>query len=88
MRLARKDVKFYWDDNCESTFMKTSAPALTVPNSHEPYVVYTDASSTGLGCVLMQDGKVVTYASHQLKPHEKNYSTHDSKLAAMVHQRN
>ena len=48
-------------------------------------MVYTDASHTGLGCVLMQKGKVVAYASRQLKDHEKNYPTHDLELAAVVH---
>ena len=46
--------------------------------------MYSDASKIGLGCVLMQDGKVVAYASIQVKPHEQNYSTHDLELAAMV----
>ena len=49
-----------------------TAPTLTVPDSNEPYVVYTDASKTGLRCVLMQNGKVITYASRQLKEYEKN----------------
>ena len=62
----------------------TSAPVLTVPDSQEPYVVYINASSTGLGCVLMQHGKVVAYASCQLKSHEKNYPTHDLELAPVV----
>jgi len=47
--------------------------------------VYCDASRTRLGCVLMQDGRVIAYASHQLKKHEMNYSTHDLELAAVVH---
>ena len=46
--------------------------------------MYSDASKIGLGCVLMQDGKVVAYASRQLKPHEKNYPTHDLELVAVV----
>ena len=46
--------------------------------------MYSDASRKGLGYVLMQDGKVVAYASRQLKPHEQNYSTHDLELAAVV----
>ena len=62
----------------------TSALIFTVPNSQEPYLVYTDVSSTRLGCVLMQNGKVVAYASRQLKPYEKHYPTHDLELAAMV----
>ena len=62
----------------------TTTPILTVPNSDELYVVFTDASGTGLGGVLMQNGKVVAYASRQLKPHEKNYSTHDLELSAVI----
>ena len=46
--------------------------------------MYSDASRIGLGCVLMQDGKVVTYAYKQLKPHEQNYPTHDLELEAIV----
>ena len=48
------------------------------------YMIFSDASLNGLGCVLMQEGKVITYASRQLKPHEKNYPTHDLELAAIV----
>ena len=85
-KLTRKEVKFVWDDSCEEAFRElkqrlTTVPILTVPNSDEPYVVFTDASGTGLGGVLMQNGKVVAYASRQLKPHEKNYPTHDLELA-------
>ncbi|KAL5838964.1 hypothetical protein ACOSQ4_011572 [Xanthoceras sorbifolium] len=88
-QLTRKSVKFVWDEDCEASFMAlkqrlTTAPVLTVPDSSEPYVVYTDASGTGLGGVLMQGGKVVAYASRQLKPHEKNYPTHDLELAAVI----
>lgn len=57
---------------------------LTQPESGKDYMVYSDASHSGLGCVLMQDGKVVAYASRQLKPHEQNYPTHDLELAAVV----
>ena len=46
--------------------------------------MYSDASRIGLGCVLMQDGKVLAYASRQLKPHEQNYPTHDLELAAVL----
>ncbi|GJX18622.1 putative reverse transcriptase domain-containing protein [Tanacetum coccineum] len=48
------------------------------------FVVYYDASNQGLGCVLMQRGKVIAYASRQLKTHEKNYTTHDLELGAVV----
>ena len=57
---------------------------LIQPTSGRDYTVYSDASRIGLGCVLMQDGKVVAYASRQLKPHEQNYPTHDLKLSTVV----
>ena len=57
---------------------------LIQPTSGRDYTVYSDAFRKGLGCVLMQDGKVVAYASRQLKPHEQNYPTHDLELAAVV----
>ena len=50
--------------------MLVEAPVLTQPTSGKEYTLYSDASGIGLGCVLMQDGKVVAYASRQLKPHE------------------
>ena len=62
----------------------TSAPVLTIPAGLEGYTVYTDASGTGLSAVLMQHGKVVTYASRQLKKHEQNYPIHDLELSAVV----
>ena len=62
----------------------TSALILTVSSSHVPYVVYTNASSTGLGCVLMQNSKVVAYTSLHLKPHEKNYPIHNLELIVVV----
>jgi hypothetical protein len=58
---------------------------LTLPDIQLDFVVYCDASRQGLGCVLMQDGKVVAYASRQLKPHEQNYPTHDLEFAVVVH---
>ena len=57
---------------------------LTQPTPSREYALYSDASKIGLGCVLMQDGKVVAYASKQMKPHEKNYPTHDLELEAVV----
>ena len=88
-RLLRKGVKFEWDDKCQSSFQRlkeilVEAPVLIQPTSGREYTVYSDASRIGLGCVLMQDGKVVAYASRQLKPHEQNYPTHDLELAAVV----
>jgi hypothetical protein len=63
----------------------TTAPVLVLPDVHKPFSVYCDASYTGLGCVLMQEGKVVAYPSQQLKVYEKNYPSHDLELAAVVH---
>jgi hypothetical protein len=63
----------------------TSAPVLAQPDIEQPFDVYCDASRTGLGCVLLQDGHVIAYASCQLKKHEVNYPTHDLKLATVVH---
>ncbi|MCI47354.1 RNA-directed DNA polymerase (Reverse transcriptase), partial [Trifolium medium] len=88
-QLTRKNQAFVWDKNCEESFQElkrrlTTAPMLTLPDSKEPFVVYCDASKMVLGGVLMQKGKVVAYASRQLKAHERNYPTHDLELAAVV----
>ena len=61
------------------------APVLALPQEDVGFVVYTDALRNGLGCVLMQNGRVIAYASRQLKDHEKNYPTHNLELAAVVH---
>ena len=84
-RLTRKGVKFEWDDLCEKAFQElkkrlTTTPILIVPEQEERYTVYCDASRDGLGCVLMQAGRVVAYGSRQLK----NHPTHDLELAAIV----
>ena len=81
-RLTKKNAKFQWDDDCEKSFQElktrlTSAPVLTLPSGNEGFVVYSDASRQGFSCVLMQHGKVVAYASRQLKKHEQNYLTHN-----------
>ena len=57
---------------------------LTIPEGKDDFVIYYDASSQGLGVVLMQHGRVITYASRQLKDNEKNYPTHNLKLAMVV----
>ncbi|XP_028122577.1 uncharacterized protein LOC114319719 [Camellia sinensis] len=62
----------------------TTAPVLALPSGTKGFVIYSDASYKGLGCILMQNGRVIAYASQQLKPHEKNYPTHDLELAAVV----
>ena len=64
--------------------MLVEALVLTQSTPGKEYTLYSDASKIGLGCVLMQDGKVLAYASRQLKPHEQNYPTHDLELVTVV----
>ena len=76
-------------DACQQSFEElkgrlTSAPILSLPNGRDGFVVYSDASRQGLGCVLMQNDRVIAYASRQLKKHEENYPTHDLDLAVVV----
>ncbi|KMQ72781.1 hypothetical protein BPMI_01158 [Candidatus Burkholderia pumila] len=87
--LTRKQVKFEWTDKAQKSFQElkhrlTTALVLVLPEGQDGLVVYTDASKEGLGCVLMQHGKVVAYATRKLKVHEQNYPTHDLELAAVV----
>ena len=60
-------------------------PSACSPDSRKDFIIYCDASRQGLGCVLMQDHKVIAYASRQLRPHEENYPVHDLELAAVIH---
>jgi hypothetical protein len=88
--LLKKGVKFVWREACEKAFHTlrqhlTSAPVLVQPDNSKPFEVFFDASGTGLGSVLMQEGRVIAYASRALGPHEINYPTHDLELAAVVH---
>jgi hypothetical protein len=88
--LLQKDHKFVWTEKCEATFhtlrkLLTTAPVLAQPNIEKPFDVFCDASKTGLGCVLMQEGRVIAYASRQLRKHQANCLTHDLELAAVVH---
>uniref|UniRef100_A0A8R7TV11 Reverse transcriptase RNase H-like domain-containing protein n=1 Tax=Triticum urartu TaxID=4572 RepID=A0A8R7TV11_TRIUA len=88
--LLKKDKKFEWTEDCEKSFNEleirlTTSPGLTLPDIYHSFDVYCDASAQGLGCVLMQDGKVVAYASRQLRQHDGNYPTHDLELAVVVH---
>ena len=88
-KLTRKEVKFEWNDLCEKAFQElkrrlTSTPILIIPERGQRYTVYCDASKDGLGCVLMQSGRVVAYGSRQLKNHERNYPIHDMELAIIV----
>ena len=80
--LTKIHNQFVWTPKCETSFQElkerlTSAPILTLPNGKDGFVVYTDASRMGLGCVLMQNGQVIVYASSKLKSNEQNYTTHD-----------
>ena len=61
-----------------------SAPVLALPESVKEFSIYSDASIQGLGCVLMQDGQVIAYASRQLKLHEKKYPVYDLDLVAAI----
>ncbi|GJY97161.1 putative reverse transcriptase domain-containing protein [Tanacetum coccineum] len=88
-KLTQKGVKFEWGDKEEGAFQLLkqklcSAPILALPKGAENFIVYCDASHKGLGAVLMQREKVLAYASRQLKIHEKNYTTHDLELGAVV----
>ena len=88
-KLTRKDVKYDLVDAYQQGFEElkgrlTSAPVLALPNGRDGFVVYSDASRQGLGCVLIQNDRVIAYASRQLKKHEENYPTHDLELSALV----
>jgi hypothetical protein len=88
--LLKNHVKFVWSSECNKAFeelkkLMTTTPVLTQPNIEKAFDVYCDASGIGIGCVLMQEGRVIAYASRQLKHHEEHYPTHDLELAAVVH---
>ncbi|GJU92832.1 putative reverse transcriptase domain-containing protein [Tanacetum coccineum] len=87
--LTQKNMKFEWGDKAEAAFQLLkqklcSAPILALPEGSENFMLYYDSSCKGLGVVLMQKEKVIAYASRQLKIHEKNYTTHDLQLEAVV----
>ncbi|KAA3482975.1 Integrase, catalytic core [Gossypium australe] len=88
-KLVQKDVKFEWSKKCQQSFeqlkaLLTKAPVLVQPESGKEFIVYSDASLNGLGCVLIQEGKAIAHSSRQLKAHEKNYPTHDLELVVIV----
>ncbi|GKC24582.1 putative reverse transcriptase domain-containing protein [Tanacetum coccineum] len=87
--LTQKSKTFDWGEEQENAFQTLmdklcNAPVLDLLDGLEYFVVYCVASGLGLGCVLMQRGKVIAYASRQLKIHEKNYTTHDLELGAVA----
>ncbi|GKC06018.1 reverse transcriptase domain-containing protein [Tanacetum coccineum] len=80
---------FDWGEEHELAFQTLkdklcNAPVLALPDGSKDFVVYCDASGIGLGCVLIQRGKVIAYASRQLKIYENNYTTHDLELGAVM----
>jgi hypothetical protein len=88
--LLAKSKSFEWMPRREANFQElkkrlTTAPILTMPDMEKPFSIYCDASGQGLGCVLMQDGHVVAYASRQLRKPEEKYPTHYLELAVVVH---
>ena len=88
-QLTRKATPSVWTEECEASFRDlkerlATTPVLTMPDGTGNYVIFSDASKKGLGCVLMQRGRVIAYASRQLKDYEKNYPVHDLELAAVV----
>jgi hypothetical protein len=90
IELLEKGMTFEWTPRHETSFQELKkilnmALVLTMPDMEKPFSIYRDASGQGLGCVLMQDGRVVAYASRQLRKHEEKYPTHDLELAAVVH---
>jgi hypothetical protein len=89
-KLLEKDAKFKWSEECEEAFLTlkkllTTAPVLAQPDIEKPFDEYCDASGTGIGGVLMQDGRAISYASRQLRHHGEHYPTHDLELLAVFY---
>ncbi|KAA3461711.1 DNA/RNA polymerase superfamily protein [Gossypium australe] len=87
--LLKKDEIFLWTDECQKSFDKlkiflTEALLLSQPVLGIEFMIFTNASLNGLGSALMQYGKVISYASRQIKLHERNYPTHDLELVTIV----
>jgi hypothetical protein len=87
--LSKKENKYVWTDACDEAFkllkkLLTTSPVLAQPDTDKSFDVYCDASGTGLGGVLMQEGRVISYSSRQLSRHEEHYPTHDLELVAVA----
>jgi hypothetical protein len=87
--LLKNGTKYVWSKECDEAFqtlkkLLITSPVLAQPDIIKPFDVYCDASGTGLGCILMQEGRVISYSSRQLRCHEEHYPTHDLELAAVV----
>jgi hypothetical protein len=88
--LLKKEEKFIWNAERDETFqtlkkLLITSPMLAQPNIAMSFDVYCNTSGTGLGWVLMQEGRVIAYSSHQQRPHEEHYPTHDLELVVVVH---
>ncbi|GJZ75665.1 retrotransposon protein, putative, ty3-gypsy subclass [Tanacetum coccineum] len=87
LELLKKEKLFGKFSECEFWLredMLCDAPILALPEGADDFVVYCNASNQGFGCILMQRNTVIAYASRQLKIHEKNYTTHELELGAVV----
>ncbi|GJW15521.1 putative reverse transcriptase domain-containing protein [Tanacetum coccineum] len=89
-KLTQKNKNYIWGEEQESAFQLLKqklyeSPILALPKGNDDFIVYCDASLQGLGAVLMQREKVISYVSRQLKPHEENYTTHDLELGICYH---
>jgi hypothetical protein len=87
--LFKKGNKYVWSNDSDEAFqmlkkLLTTSPVLAQPDIAKSFDIYCDASGTGLGCVLMQEGHVISYSSRQLRCHEEHYPTHDLELAVVV----
>jgi hypothetical protein len=87
--LLMKGTNYIWSETCDDAFkhlkkLLTTSPVLAQPDTMKSFDVYCDASRTGLGGVLMQEGRVISYSSRQLRHHEEHYPTHNLELAAVV----
>jgi hypothetical protein len=87
--LLKKGSKYVWSKTCDKAFkhmkkLLTTSPVLAQPDTTKPFDIYCDASDTGLGGALMQEGRVISYSSRQLRRHEEHYPTHDLELATVV----
>jgi hypothetical protein len=89
IEILKKGNMYVWSKDCDDAFktlkkLLTTSLVLAHLDIAKPFDVYCDASGTDLGCVLMQEVRVISYSSHQLRRHKENYPTHDLELAAMV----
>jgi hypothetical protein len=87
--LLKKGTKYVWSKYYDDAFqilkkLLTTSPVLAQPDIAKSFDVYCDAFDIGLGCVLMQEGRIISHSLRQLRRHEEHYPTQDLKLAAVV----